>query len=78
MEKEFAFNIGDIVWLMHNNAAVCGNITKMSYVKTISCVDFETISTNEKYYVSVDGKKLIDSYDASKLFRTKEDLLKSL
>jgi len=77
MEKEFVFNIGDVVWLMHDNAAVCGSIAKMFYVKNVSCVDFETISTNEKYYVSVNGK-IVDSFDAKKLFRTKEELLKSL
>ncbi len=77
MEKEFAFNLGDQVWLMHNNSVVCGSIAKMFYVRNVSCVNYETVSENEKYYVSVDGK-IIDSYDQTSLFRTKEELLNSL
>lgn len=77
MEKEFAFNIGDKVWLMHNNGVVCGSIAKMFYVKTISCVDFETVSDNERYYVSVEGKR-IGNFDKKSLFETKDELLKSL
>ncbi len=77
MEKEFAFNLGDKVWLMHNNGVVCGSIAKMFYVKTISCVDFETVSDNERYYVSVEGKR-IGNFDKKSLFETKDELLKSL
>ncbi len=77
MEKEFAFNLGDKVWLMHNNGVVCGSIAKMFYVKTISCVDFETVSDNERYYVSVEGKRIGD-FDKKSLFETKDELLKSL
>lgn len=77
MEKEFAFNLGDKVWLMHNNGVVCGSIAKMFYVKTISCVDFETVSDNERYYVSVNGKRIGD-FDKKSLFETKDELLKSL
>jgi len=77
MEKEFAFNLGDKVWLMHNNGVVCGSIAKMFYVKTISCVDFETVSDNERYYISVNGKRIGD-FDKKSLFETKDELLKSL
>ncbi len=77
MEKEFAYNIGDQVWLMHNNGVVCGSIAKMFYVKNVSCVDFETVSDNERYYVSVNGKCMGD-YKKNQLFETKVDLLKSL
>ena len=77
MEKEFAFNLGDKVWLMHNNGVVCGSIAKMFYVKTISCVDFETVSDNERYYVSDEGKR-IGNFDKKSLFETKDELLKSL
>ena len=77
METEFAFNLGDKVWLMHNNGVVCGSIAKMFYVKTISCVDFETVSDNERYYVSVNGKRIGD-FDKKSLFETKDELLKSL
>lgn len=77
MEKEFAFNLGDKVWLMHNDGAVCGSIAKMFYVRTVSCVDFETVSDNERYYVSVNGKSIGD-FEKKDLFETKGDLLKSL
>ena len=77
MEKEFAFNPGDKVWLMHDNGVVCGSIAKMFYVKNVSCVDFETVSDNERYYVSLNGKSIGD-YGKKDLFETKEDLIKSL
>lgn len=77
MEKEFAFNLGDQVWLMHNDGAVCGSIAKMFYVRTVSCVNFETVSDNERYYVSVNGK-CIGDYDKKDLFGTKGALLESL
>lgn len=77
MEKEFAFNLGDKVWLMHNDGVVFGIIEKMFYVRNTSCVDFETISENERYYVSVNGKNIGD-FEKKNLFGTKEDLIKSL
>ena len=77
MEKEFAFNLGDQVWLMHNNGAVCGSIAQMFYVKNTSCVDYHTVSDNERYYVSVNGKSIGD-YDKKDLFWTKEELINSL
>ena len=77
MEKEFAYNIGDKVWLMHNDGVVCGIISKMFYVKNVSCVDFETLSDNERYYVSANGKSIGD-YEKEDLFETMEKLIKSL
>ena len=77
MEKEFAFNLGDKVWLMHNDGVVCGSIAKMFYVRNTSCVNFKTISENERYYVSVNDKNIGD-YEKKNLFGTKEDLIKSL
>lgn len=76
--KEFAFNLGDQVWLMHDNGVVCGTIDAMFYVKVVSCVDYTTVSDNEKYYVSVNGKRIHEDYVAKKLFETKEELLASL
>ena len=77
MEKEFAFSPGDKVWVMHDNGVACGAIEKMIYVKNVSCVDFETVSENERYYVSVNGKSIGD-FEKKDLFETKEDLIKSL
>lgn len=77
MEKSFAFSIGDQVWLMHKNAAVCGIVEKLFFYRGISCVNFETVSDNEKYYVSVNGRSIGD-FEKKDLFETKEDLIKSL
>ena len=77
MEKEFAFNLGDKVWLMHNDGVVCGTIDKMFYVRIVSCVDYETVSDNERYYVAVNGKSIGD-FEMKNLFLTKKDLIKSL
>ena len=77
MEKEFAFNLGDKVWLMYENGAVCGNIAKMWFYKGISCVDFTTVSDNERYYISVNDK-IIGDYEKRNLFKTKDELLQSL
>lgn len=77
MEKEFAFSPGDNVWVMHDNGVAYGTIEKMIYVKNVSCVDFETVSENERYYVSVNGKSIGD-FEKKDLFETKEDLIKSL
>lgn len=77
MEKEFAFSLGDKVWVMHDNGVACGTIEKMFYVKNVSCVDYETVSENERYYVSVNSK-CIGDFEKKDLFVTKEDLIKSL
>lgn len=77
MEKTFVFKPGDPVWLMHNNGVVCGRIVKMTFTKAISCVDYETISESESYYVSANERN-IGSYELKDLFKTKEELLKSL
>ena len=77
MEKEFVFNPGDQVWLMHENRAVCGSIEKLFYVTTISCVNYTSISDNERYDVALGGRSL-SGLEPKKLFRTKEDLLNSL
>lgn len=76
MCKKFEFNIGDNVWLMYNNSAVCGTIKSMHY-KKIASVDRETVVESEKCYVDFDGKS-IGYYEINCLFRTKEDLIKSL
>lgn len=77
MVKKFAFNIGDLVWFMHNNIAMSGSISKMFYKESINPVDFESVIKVESYTVSV-GDRVIDTYDKDKLFNTKEELLKSL
>ena len=77
MVKKFDFNIGDVVWFMHENIAMSAKISKMWYKQSISPADFETIIEAEAYTVSF-GDKIIDTYDRDKLFTSKTELLKSL
>ena len=78
MKKIFDIRIGDQVWLMHKNCAICATVIKARYTKFISSVNHETIVESEAYYVSVGEKPLYDSYQKEQLFPTKADLIKSL
>ena len=81
MKKEFKWKPGDEVWYMFNDAIHCGKITKAWYRKAISCVDYESISEVESYYVSSDltgEKELPTTFELEDLFPDKESLLKSL
>lgn len=78
MEKTFDIAIGQEVWLMHKDRAVCGTITKVWYTKFISPVNFETIVESEWYTVCDQDNKKIDSFRKEDLFLSKEELLKSL
>ena len=78
MKKIFDIKVGDRVWLMHGNCAVCAIVIKARYTKFISCVDNESIVESEAYSVSVNDKQLHDSFKKEELFPTKADLIKSL
>lgn len=79
MEWEFKLNPGDVVWFMYNNQAMMGKVTKAWYKRSISCVDYESVSENEKYYVSLSNfLKEVGAYELKDLFPDKESLLKSL
>lgn len=78
MKKIFDINVGDQVWLMHNNAAICATVTNAFYTKFISCLDFETIKESESYRLSANGKPLYESYQKEQLFPSKADLINSL
>lgn len=73
----FDFKPGDHVWLMSDGKAVCGIVTKLWYSQFISPVDFEEIKGNKLYYVQV-GSHSAESHTGNELFKTKEDLIKSL
>ena len=55
MKVEFNLSPGDTVWLMDDNQAKCGTIASASYVKSVSCVDFDTVYESKRYDVDVDG-----------------------
>lgn len=78
MEKTFDIAIGQEVWLMHKDRAVCGTVTKVWYTKFISPVDYKSIVESERYTVCDQDKKKIDSFQKEDLFMSKGDLLKSL
>ena len=77
MEKIFNVNLGDDVWVMNDNIAETGKVTKIWYTKFISPADYKTICENEIYYVSFNGTK-IGTFGTNEIFKTKQDLLKSL
>lgn len=78
MKKIFEIKVGDQVWLMNDNRAVCGVVTKVYYTKFISCLDYKSIIESERFTLSLNGKPLYDSYQKEQLFPTKADLIKSL
>ena len=78
MEKTFDMAIGQEVWLMHKDRAVCGTVTKVWYTKFISPVDYKTTVESEWYTVCDQDKKKIDSFRKEALFPSKGDSLKSL
>lgn len=77
MEKTFEFNIGDPVWIMHNNIAVVGKIKTMWYTKFLSPVNYDDICEAESYGLDVNGT-LVTGIEPKQMFRDKKDLLKSL
>ena len=78
MKKTFAITVGDEVWLMHEDHAVCATVVKVSYKKFISSLDYESVIENELYTLSVSGKQLPGLHGKEELFPTKSDLIKSL
>ena len=78
MEKTFDMAIGQEVWLMHKDRALCGTVTKVWYTKFISPVDYETIVESEWYTVCDAENNKIDSFRKEVLFPTKQDLIQSL
>lgn len=77
MVKNFEFNIGDAVWIMHNNIAITGKIKRMWYTEFISPVNCEDIVKAETYTVDVTGT-IVSGLDRNQIFKTKEELKKSL
>lgn len=78
MEKETARDLGQEVWLMFNNKAVCGIVSAIHYGKYLDSVSFDKVGETTTYKVTVNGKELFDCYSSKNLFLTKEDLIKSL
>lgn len=77
MEKEFERKPGDMVWVMHENKAVCGCIKSICFCCGKSRVFDTEILENEEYTVYV-GEKSIGNFKLEKMFSTKEELIDSL
>ena len=78
MKKAITFAVGDNVWLMHGNLAVCATVTKVSYKKFISSANYESVIEHEVYTLSVNDKPLPGLHGKDELFPTKLDLKNSL
>ena len=78
MKAIITYSVGDNVWLMHGNQAVCATVIKVSYKKFISSVNYESVIEHELYTLSVNDKPLPGLHGKDELFPTKSDLIDSL
>ncbi len=78
MKKTITYAVGDNVWLMHGNLAVCATVTKVSYKKFISSTNYKSVIEHEVYTLSVNDKPLPGLHGKDELFPTKSDLINSL
>jgi hypothetical protein len=77
MKKEFDIKPGDRVWIMCNNIAEQVTVSKIWYSKFINILNYETVEESLYYYLVSNGT-LLGNYSPNQIFKTKEDLLKSL
>ena len=76
MKKTFTYTIGDKVWLMDHDQAVCATVVKVDYKIFISYIN-EPAFEYEHYTLSIDGTQ--NGYHSREdLFPTKADLINSL
>lgn len=73
MTIETRYNIGDKVWFMYNNSVKCELIIKIN-----ALIEKDMNSTNIHITILYHLYDYDTSYIESKLFPTKEELLKSL
>jgi len=78
MEAIITYTVGDNVWLMHGNHAVCATVVSVTYKKFISSFNYESVIEAELYTLSVNDKQLAGLHSKEELFPTKADLIKSL
>lgn len=73
MTIETRYDIGDKVWFMYNNSVKCESIIKIN-----ALIEKDMNSTNIHITILYHLYDYDTSYIESKLFPTKEELLKSL
>lgn len=82
MKVKFNKSIGDTVWVMKDNKPKRGVISEISYIKSISCFDFETVTEHVYFDVllgDVSGHGVpIRTFDENSVFNTKKELIESL
>lgn len=71
MNYETKFNVGDTVWLLHNNKAVFGTVWKVTVTKNGTHT-----GGAEQVFFEVGGRHTDEP--AENLFRTKQALIASL
>ena len=78
MKVKFNKNIGDTVWVMKDNKPQRGVISEISYIKSISCFYFETVSEHVYFDVLFRDSGSIRTFDEDSVFNTKKELIESL
>ena len=80
MTKHFDFRVGNEVWVMHDDCAVCAIVTKIYYHATFrdKIGDKSSIIECESYHLSIGDKPLYESFTRDQLFPTKKELIESL
>ena len=78
MKVKFNKSIGDTVWVMKDNKPQRGVISEISYTKSISCFDFETVSEHVFFDVLFRDSGSIRTFDEDSVFNTKKELIESL
>lgn len=76
MKREFKRNIGDDVWVIHNNKPLLCQISAINYCEFISTISFE-LEKIERYTLKFDDE-YVDQFELKDIYDTKEDLIKSL
>lgn len=82
MKIETKFNYGDTVWFMKDNIPSSGSISELRILFTYSGYsgrwNSRAYPMKEEYAFGKDSKNQLEYMSASKLFTSKEELLKSL
>jgi len=77
MEKDFKRAPGDMVWIMHDNKAVCAKIISVFFTYGYSYFSTTNPHDYEEYTVTV-GEKRVERLQLRDMFSTKEELIASL
>jgi len=71
MTIETKFDLGDKAYRMHDNKAVCETVVSIRFVRSLGEKDFESVTV-------ADHSLGTYNFPASELFKTREELLKTI